>query len=249
MRNMVLLLLCVFLSSCLGKKEINNFRLTLNEEEVLKVIAECENGSTQLNSIEQELLIHKINSAKKEIGLIKGIVRQSFDIYLSTNDTIRIRLIDRWLKWNKSGDWAYELDIEDDFLSKLCSKASKNQASLLSSLEIRNPLHTIERIFNQYSEYQESTDSRDNLDSLKASLKILEFRKLSEDDLTLIINVWMYYTVTDFSTLEYTEKVLFANSERSIKAVSQRIAIKKKWETIDSAPYSELKGLLEKLKK
>ena len=116
------------------------------------------------------------------------------------------------------------------------------------TLEITDPYSTIKRIFDTYNEFQESTDSPSNLDSLRQSLKILETSQVSQKDLTLVINVWMYYTVTDFSTIEYTWNVLKAHKEKSIEAVKNRIKNKLNWESENGAPYSDLNGLLKNLK-
>ena len=58
----------------------------------------------------------------------------------------------------------------------------------------------------------------------------------------------MYYTVTDFPTTEFTEKVFFAHKKQSIRAVEERMKNKKEWKTEHGAPYSDLTNLLEKLK-
>lgn len=115
------------------------------------------------------------------------------------------------------------------------------------TLEIKDPYSTTKRIFDNYNEFQESTDSPSNLDSLKQSLKLLETTQVSQKDLTLVINVWMYYTVTDFSTTEYTWNVLKAHKTKSIRAVKNRIQNKLDWESEHSAPYTDLDGLLNKL--
>jgi len=72
--------------------------------------------------------------------------------------------------------------------------------------------------------------------------------EVDEKTLTLVINVWMYYTVTDFPTRKYTESVLFAHRKESTLALKKRIKNKMEWETDDRPPYSELSGLLKKLK-
>ena len=110
------------------------------------------------------------------------------------------------------------------------------------------PIQVIERIFTDYNKASESTDSKSNLDSLSTALKQLE-NNIETKDLELIINVWMYYTITDFPTQELTEKVLFSRRNESIIAVKDRIKNKEEWETEDGAPYSELKDLLKKLEK
>lgn len=117
-----------------------------------------------------------------------------------------------------------------------------------AGISIADPVNVIDRIFTTYNKYEESTDSPANLDSLTAALHQLE-DKIDRKDLTLIVDVWMYYTVTDFSAREKAEKVLFAHRQESIEAVKARMKNKKDWETEDSAPFSELGLLLEKLEK
>lgn len=122
-----------------------------------------------------------------------------------------------------------------------------DQESALTSATTEPPIATIKRIFDQYNSSNESTDSPGNLADLKQALTMLEIQSVSIDDLTLIINVWMYYTVTDFSSVEYTENVLFAHREQSIVALKARIKNKKKWESKTGAPYADLPILLQKL--
>jgi hypothetical protein len=243
MKNLTLIILSCILTSCFGFKDNKEHRLNLTKSEILKMTYKCGDRTISLALDEVTYLTQKINSSK-HIGPVKGIVRQNLTIYLKNSDTINVRLIGNKFKWNKSGDWAYEFDIDDNYLDDLCPK----ETELSDSLKVKKPVKTIERIFNQYNEFQESTDSRDNLDSLKNSLKILENTEVNNADLTLIVNVWMYYTVTDFSTMEYTEKVLFSHRQQSIIVVENRIQNKMEWETEASAPYSDLKSLLEKLK-
>lgn len=115
-----------------------------------------------------------------------------------------------------------------------------------ADIKIENPISVINRIFTTYNKYQESTDSHANLDSMTIALKQLE-GEIVEEDLTLIINVWMYYTVTDYSSRLRTERVLLAHRQKSIEAVKERMKNKESWETDDGAPFSELGYLLKKL--
>ncbi len=246
MKNLLLLFSCVFFASCFRYGENPDHRLTLDQKEVRQMIFQCGDNLVSLDSEETALLVNKINSAIP-IGPVKGIVRQNLIIYLHNNDTIKMKLLGNKFKWNKSGDWAYEVDFDETYFEKKCALAIDRNNNLEATLKIQNPIQTIERIFNRYNTAQESTDSQSNLDSLKQSLKILETTPLNANDLKLIVNVWMYYTVTDFSTVKYTKNVLFAHKEQSIIAVEQRIANKMNWETTTGAPYSELPLLLEEL--
>ena len=85
----------------------------------------CGENITQLSSEKTAYLIDKINSAKK-VGPVKGIVRQRLTIYLNDNDTINIWLLGNWFKWDKSGDWAFELNIDKDYFNQKCSEINAN---------------------------------------------------------------------------------------------------------------------------
>jgi len=247
MRILGLIYLSVFLLSCFSFKENKDHRLTLNQIEIREIVFQCGQSKILINSDETALLIEKINSAKY-IGPVKGIVRHNLTVYLKNNDTINIRLLGGQFKWNKGGDFAYEMDLDKEYFSRICSQVDRNQIEIDTLIKIPNPIGTIKRVFDQYNTNEESTDSPDNLDSMRRSLQILETQKVSEGDLMLMVNIWLYYTVTDFSTLEYVESALLSHKEQSIKAVENRIANKMDWETVNTAPYSELTLLLEKLK-
>ncbi len=244
-----LLLFLVFLSldSCINIEGAETPRLKLNQTEINRVTLNCLDKTIDLNQTDITFLIKKINSAKY-VGHYKGIVKNSLTIYSNNQDSSNIRLVDNKFKWDKGASHTFQLDFNENYFKDLCNKAVDNEVETKAKLNIENPVRTIARIFNTYNEYQESTDSAENLDSLQQALKILETSRVSQSDLTLIINVWMYYTVTDFSTVKYTKRVLFAHRDQSIKAVEQRIVNREEWETETGAPYSDLSMLLEELK-
>lgn len=80
------------------------------------------------------------------------------------------------------------------------------------------------------------------------SLKSLNSVK-SQNDLEILINVWLYYDPTDFPTRKLVYGVLKDSRSESILAVKKRQENKKEWEREDSAPYSELDYLLTELEK
>ena len=234
------------LGSCLSSKEYPEWKLFLEVKNVSRIECKCANEKVSLDQYEIIELIEKVNFAKK-IGVYKAIVTRQLTIYQNDNDTINLRLFQKYFKWNRGGDWTFQLDLPNTFFDSICSRS--NLRTKRKALHISNPISTIRRVFDDYNQHEESTDSRDNLDSLQSSLKVLENKEMNLEDLTLVVNVWMYYMVTDFSTLDYTESVLFKHREMSIIAIEERIKKKKKWESNDSAPYSDLLDLLEKLKK
>jgi len=247
MNKLSVIALSLILVSCFSNYEREDLRLNLELKNIEKIIFQCDGNSVELTSQETIMLVDKINSAEGK-GMIKSAKNNKLTIFQINMDTIKIHASDNLFKWNGSGDYAFEFDIDKDYFYDKCFDLSlKEKADSLEVLQIQSPIKTIERIFNQYNEFEESTDSQDNLDSLKQSLLILEKGILSKTDLTLIINVWMYYTVTDFPTREYTRSVLFNHREGSIDAVKNRLNNKMDWETNDDAPFSELSYLLRKL--
>ena len=129
------------------------------------------------------------------------------------------------------------------------SKPKTKPAEALLTLDIPHPQQTIQRIFESYTQYQESTDSPASKDSMKQALHLLETAEVDEETLISVVNIWMYYTVTDFDTRAYTSSLLMAHKEKSIQAMRKRMENKMEWEREDGAPFSELAGLLAWLEK
>ena len=71
----------------------------------------------------------------------------------------------------------------------------------------------------------------------------------SQNDLEILINVWLYYDPTDFPTRKLVSRGLKDSRPESILAVKKRQENQKAWEREDSAPYSELDYLLTELEK
>jgi hypothetical protein len=110
------------------------------------------------------------------------------------------------------------------------------------------PIDAIRAVFSNYVHYGESTDSAENKAIMSKSLNKLKGKKLSQDDLQLLVNIWMYYDPTDFTDgISKSKELLIANKGDGIKAVKSRIAGRREWENEDSAPYSDLPVLLKEL--
>jgi hypothetical protein len=122
----------------------------------------------------------------------------------------------------------------------------QKKKSLAEGKQNAHLIKTVKRVFEEYTKNQESTDSQDNKDSLIFALNQVD-STLSNDELSVLVNVWMYYDPTDFPTRELTETVFLNNRERSKVAILERINKRENWETKESAPYSELSDLLRQL--
>lgn len=110
----------------------------------------------------------------------------------------------------------------------------------------QGPVKTIERIFRQYIKYDESTDTRANKDAMTKAMGALK-NSVKEQDLPLLIDVWMYYDPTDFTTRTLVEPIFFRHKKAALAAINKRIKTKKNWESSDTAPFSELEELKARL--
>lgn len=130
-------------------------------------------------------------------------------------------------------DWAYEIG-DAKFVENLWLEANIH------------PIFSIKTVFDNYIQYNESTDSKGNKDLMTSSLENLKIiTEPAEYD--LLLNVWMYYSPTDFPSLHLIPELLKKNKPESVEAVKKRIQNKKEWENNNTAPYSELYKLLQQL--
>lgn len=111
-----------------------------------------------------------------------------------------------------------------------------------------DPIDRIRAIFSNYVHYGESTDSDENKLKMSKALEELKGKKLSQTDLQLLANVWLYYDPTDFdAAIKKSKALLVANKNESIKAIKYLIDHHREWESGDSAPFSGLPLLLQEL--
>lgn len=113
-------------------------------------------------------------------------------------------------------------------------------------LATKQHVDKIRKIVENYTKHQESTDSADNKNLMSKSLKSIKSLS-NKDELELLIQVWMYYDPTDYPDIPEIYSILKASRPHSIEAIKNRIDNKKEWETDDTAPYSDLKKLLQRL--
>ena len=125
----------------------------------------------------------------------------------------------------------------------------KHTASAITNNTEARSIETIRRLFNSYIRYEakETTESAENKEAMKAAITSLP-ATVNKKDLPLIIEVWMYYDPTDFTTRNMIMPIFLRNKQSSVAAIKYRIVHRKTWETADGAPYSELNGLVEDLK-
>jgi|UPI000647F6DB uncharacterized membrane protein YgaE (UPF0421/DUF939 family) len=123
------------------------------------------------------------------------------------------------------------------FISGFC------QNSIYKNLK---PIEVVASIFKDYISYNESVDSEENKQAMKNALETIQKeKKLTRP--TLLLNVWMYYDPTDFPMKPLIESILSKHKKVALIAIEERIKHKKKWETIDMAPLSDLAYLKKSL--
>ena len=117
-----------------------------------------------------------------------------------------------------------------------------------TNLRTEAPIKTVDRIFKEFVKYSESTDLPDNKAEMEKSFIALKDSCVPAD-LNLLINVWMYYDPTDFPTRKLIEPIFFKYKKASLDAVNKRLNHKRKGESVESAPYSDLLYLKDLLTK
>ena len=190
------------------------------------------NGAKQLTDTQEIEFIERWNSSKEK-GLIKAIPQYFIDIHFKDGSKRKFRIFGQYIK--EQNDYSYDIG-EKNFINNIWQELSTDH------------IGNVNRVFEDYVQYQESTDSQDDRDLMKTSLESLT-ALTNPKDLELLINVWLYYDPTDFPSRDLVNKVLKESRPQSIKAVTTRVDNKKDWETENSAPYSELTYLKEKLEK
>ncbi len=189
-----------------------------------------DNLTKRLTEEQKNQFVEKFNNSKPN-GLKKGIPLYFIDVHLKDGFKRSFRINGQFIKENND----YCFDLRD----------SKFIETIWNEL-IADHIKNIRYVFENYIQYQESTDSQDNKTLMTKSLKSLT-TVTDKDDLDLLINVWMYYDPTDYPDIPEIYRILKASRPHSIEAVKNRIENKKKWETDDTAPYSDLKDLLKRL--
>ncbi len=109
---------------------------------------------------------------------------------------------------------------------------------------IANYIQSIQIIFEDYVQYHESTDSQEDKDLMEQNLLALT-KVTDQNQLIVLLNVWMYYDPTDFACRDLVYRILVNSRPESVDAIKNRITHRKDWETSEMAPYSELSYLLE----
>ncbi|MGB3527453.1 MAG: hypothetical protein WBB32_15975 [Flavobacteriales bacterium] len=103
-------------------------------------------------------------------------------------------------------------------------------------------------MFKEYIAQEEDTDSPASKEAMQQALKTLQ-TSAHPSDLPLLINVWMYYDPTDFPTRELIDPIFENDRDSTLAAIGERLGRKEKWESEDTAPFSDLIALNDKLKK
>ena len=108
------------------------------------------------------------------------------------------------------------------------------------------PIQTVDRIFNQYTKVEDNSPSQSVKDEMTKALTALQ-QSSSKTDLPLLLNVWMYFDPTDFPTRKLIEPIIHKDKAASLIAIDKRLKKKRKTESKENAPYSDLLSLRQQL--
>ncbi len=98
---------------------------------------------------------------------------------------------------------------------------------------------TIRSIFNDFVRYEDGAESDKNKEAMRKSLGSLPYT-INKNELPLLINVWKYDAPTDYPTRELIMPILARSKKASLVAIKDRLNHKRKGESNDAAPYSDL---------
>ncbi|HYV90257.1 MAG TPA: hypothetical protein VE978_00670 [Chitinophagales bacterium] len=110
------------------------------------------------------------------------------------------------------------------------------------------PIQTVDRIFKQYTKVEDNSPSQSVKDEMTKALTALQ-QSSSKTDLPLLLNVWMYFDPTDFPTRKLIEPILNKDKAALLIAIDKRLKKKRKTESKENAPYSDLLSLRQQLSK
>lgn len=185
-------------------------------------------NARRLSQLQVTDLLGRLNSSK-HAGPIKGIKRHYIEFRFTDGTNRTFSSCGNYLLDNN----IYGYDIGDvNYVDSLWNHLNHDY------------INNIRKVFEEYIEYSESTDSPENLNMMQDGLQTLDVVRNTED-LDLLLNVWMYYSITDFDATQFIPEILKRSKPQSIEAVKNRVANKKEWETEDGSPYSDLKSLLK----
>ncbi len=232
-------LILTTLTSCGQTKTKSDFEKLKIDIETIDFI-EINIKSEQLDTIQLDKkilpekqkyeFVGKWNNSKP-VGPIKSMTRFFISVHFKDGTTRKFRGNGQYLK--EGNDFGFDLGD------------NKYLVTLWTELNIDH-FKSIRYVFEDYIKYQESTDSQDDKDLMTKSLKSLT-TVTDKSDLDLLINVWMYYDPTDYPDIPEIYSILKDSRPLSIEAIKNRIHNKKEWETNETAPYSNLKNLLQRL--
>jgi hypothetical protein len=110
----------------------------------------------------------------------------------------------------------------------------------------RTPIEAVKSLFKTFLKSTESVDSDSNKNLMTTALIALQ-KSNKNNDISILIEVWMYYDPTDFPTRKLVEPIFYKDIIATTKAIEKRLKNKKKWESKETAPYSDLIELKEVL--
>ena len=132
------------------------------------------------------------------------------------------------------------LFLANIFLLLLTSNGQIKYSKSLKTKDVeQKSVQTIRKIFSVYTQYEDGAASNEDKDAMKTAISSLP-AIINKNELPLLINVWMYYDPTDFPTRDMLTPIFKRNKTISLIAIRNRIKSKKKWESKDTAPFSDL---------
>lgn len=237
--NIIVLCLVFLLTSC-DQTDVNSSfaKVPIKNDEIERI--EIKNNSIrqtngkielrELTNDQAKTFVDKWNKSKSKGPCKFGL---QYWLFVTLRDGTKRTFKANGETIKEESDWCNDIG-EENFFTNLWSEIKVNHVQNISN------------VFDDYVKYEESTDSEDNQNLMTKSIGSLS-QISSQNELKILIDVWMYYDPTDFPTRSLIFKILKESRPESILAVKARIENKNNWEKESTAPYSELNNLLEQL--
>jgi integrase len=229
----------IALVSCI-ESNFPSYKFPFDESKITSGYVMLEEHRVELRTREIHSFITKTKNAKCR-GLIKGIVFKRIELINSSNDTLQFRFLKNGFKDNFNGDKAYEIS-DTNFLNELI-----NRAEIRGLFNHHQAIINLTNIFEDYKNNEEAIESDDNKNLVTNSLRKINPKILTEKDLILLIDYWIYYDPTDFCVKDKIKPKLLDIAIDLKSACLTRKLNRYKWE-YNNKYFDKTIGELETLK-
>lgn len=212
---------------------------SFNKNEVKNTTVIVNHNEFEMTESQQNQFLDCINGAEYA-GIWKGIKRVKVRMIFDNGDTSIVHVMNSVFHSDTNWSIFYNYSCGDAFLNQFVIQSNQ--------IQVEKNYQIMKTIFDDFVEFEDNSDSQNHKDSMTKSLVFFTNQnEITDRELQLIINVWMYYSPTDYDGLHFADQVFYKHKEQSLEAIQNRISNKKEWEDNETAPFSDLLILKDEL--